>query len=875
MMKKTILLAAAALSASAFARVDLFVAPDGDDSNPGTEARPLATPRGACAALRAMRAADPTLRSAGAVVTFADGTYRLDSAVVLGEEDSGAPGAPVVWRAKNSTKAVFSGGVALRTWKRLTEAEGEDAARALVPQEALSRVIVAEVPAGIELPGFRGGGCGTAGHLQEHPIALFQAGERLVPARWPNDGFASAGRPMGDPAPGRTCSGEFEFPKERLARWAKEPELWAYGLWRFEWADACVRVIKVQSEGGSVTVDSEPIGFGLREGAQFHVMNALSELDRPGEWAVDRARRRIYLWPKAKAYPMLAAADGLVRAKGLREFVIGGFVFECSRTTALKFEKCERTAVIKSVICRCNSWGVDIAASKGCRVDGCDLYDLGEGGVHLDGGVFETLEPGCNAADNNHIHHYGLVIPNYKQGVRLDGVGNRATHNLIHHTRHQAVEFNGNDHYVGWNIIHDTCTFNDDAGAIYCCQRDWTKRGTVVEHNLIHMTGKQPRATNDEAIYLDDYSSGTIVRWNVINRATSGVFVGGGNGNEIYGNLVMNASRSVTLSSRGIDSFSKKVAEKGRDSEIFRHLERRRDLFEGALWRERYPELLKVYDMDPVKAHDSHWNRITNNVFVASGAILRGNWKNIEATTTIAGNLETKEDPGFADYFGMDWTLAPGPARDLLGDLRIGDMGLYDSWKRVTPPVRVGDGITPPRALRPEYAPAKVRIDVVADSLPDGVKEMAEGCVGCCVPGWGGGRRIFALDDALAPAEWTEFSFSFVPTFDGEVRLDTMGARGEKTLYDAFRVEGASLENAGFEADGAWGLPSVNPKDDRIDVCNTEKPWGVLTAAEAKCDAAEGKRMACGNDMLNFTQRMKVRKGVRVTVKLMARALPD
>ena len=53
MMKKTILLAAAALSASAFARVDLFVAPDGDDSNPGTEAKPLATPRGACAAVRA------------------------------------------------------------------------------------------------------------------------------------------------------------------------------------------------------------------------------------------------------------------------------------------------------------------------------------------------------------------------------------------------------------------------------------------------------------------------------------------------------------------------------------------------------------------------------------------------------------------------------------------------------------------------------------------------------------------------------------------------------------------------------------------------------------------------------------------------------
>ena len=55
-----------------------------------------------------------------------------------------------------------------------------------------------------------------------------------------------------------------------------------------------------------------------------------------------------------------------------------------------------------------------------------------------------TLTPADNYADNNYIHHIGVF---YKQGVgiALDGVGNRASHNLIHDGPRMGIMFSGNN----------------------------------------------------------------------------------------------------------------------------------------------------------------------------------------------------------------------------------------------------------------------------------------------------------------------------------------------------------------------------------------------------------------------------------------------
>ena len=700
MVSAAVALAAAALTA---APMEVFVSVDGDDANPGTRAKPLATPKGARDALRRARSANGgRIPDGGATVEFADGVYLVEAPLVLERQDSGADGAPVVWRAAHRGKAVFSGALRLAEWKRV-----EDPAMVgLLQGVARGKVVTAGFPEGSELPGFCGSGCGAPPNLLETPLSLFQGTRRLMHARWPNEGFALTGENIGEIERRHDVeycrSGVFKFSSPRLSAWAGEPELWAYGLWCYEWADAKTRVLSVDPATGTMSVDPAPVGFGIREKAKFHVLNAVSEIDRPGEWAIDRARRRVYLWPVGSEPAVFAYASGLVSAQGVSDVAFDGFVFEHSRTTAVVFKDALRVKVLSSVFRHTSSGGIAIWRGRDCRVQGCDMYDLGEGGIILDGGDFKELVPGNNVADNNHIHHFGQVLPIARPGVRLFGVGNRSTHNLIHHAVHQAIIFGGNDHYVGFNVCHDCCMYNDDAGVIYCVQRDWSKRGTIVERNIIHMTGKRPKPTHTHAIYLDDDSSGVAVRGNVINRASIGVNVNGGQDCDVSGNVMMNCEVPVCINSRGIDTYVRNVAIKGRESGMFRKLEANRALFEGPLWKSRYPNMLRVFDLpDAQRAHEPHFNSVTNNLFVSckSRTVKVRCWKHVSGTCVVTNNLDVASDPGFEDYAHFGWELAPCQARDLVGSLHIKEIGLYESPLRASPAIQFAPGVTPPPPL--------------------------------------------------------------------------------------------------------------------------------------------------------------------------------
>ena len=75
------------------AGADIYVSPDGDDAAAGTQAAPFATLERARDVVRGLRAGDDF---AGATVNVGAGVYELTKPLVLGPEDSGTDGAPVV-----------------------------------------------------------------------------------------------------------------------------------------------------------------------------------------------------------------------------------------------------------------------------------------------------------------------------------------------------------------------------------------------------------------------------------------------------------------------------------------------------------------------------------------------------------------------------------------------------------------------------------------------------------------------------------------------------------------------------------------------------------------------------------------------------------
>ena len=85
---------------------------------------------------------------------------------------------------------------------------------------------------------------------------------------------------------------------------------------------------------------------------------------------------------------------------------------------------------------------------------------------------------------------------------------------------------------------------------------------------------------------------------------------------------------------------------------------------------------------------------------------------------------------------------------------------------------------------------------------------------------------------------------------------------------------GARRKDGGFENSKSWGMPCPVMDDVRASVCNLKQPWGIIDSSQAGVPAAEGDKMACGNDMLNVTQRIAIKKGIPIKITFKARALP-
>ena len=123
-------------------------------------------------------------------------------------------------------------------------------------------------------------------------------------ARWPNDGFIKITEVLG-PTPvdvrgTKGCKeGKFAYDSDRPKRWAGEKDLWVHGYWFWDWAEQRHPVESLDAEKRVITLKPPYHGYGYRKGQWFYAFNLLAELDRPGEWYLDRSTGVLYFWPPA------------------------------------------------------------------------------------------------------------------------------------------------------------------------------------------------------------------------------------------------------------------------------------------------------------------------------------------------------------------------------------------------------------------------------------------------------------------------------------------------------------------------------------------------------------------------------------------------
>jgi hypothetical protein len=225
-----------------------FVAPSGDDANPGTLEKPFAT----------LQRAQKAVRQKPSGVFLRGGTYYLPAPLVFTAQDSGTKDAPVVFENYQDEKPVISGGIKLDklNWQPFTNG-----------------ILQTKVPADLKTE------------------EIFINGERQILARYPNfdpkakyfDGFAADA-----------------VSKARAARWADPVGGYYHAMHPAFWGDFTWRITG-KNTNGEPTLEG---GWQNNRGAAAHrdvrfVENIFEELDAPGEWFLDSKTHTLYFQPPA------------------------------------------------------------------------------------------------------------------------------------------------------------------------------------------------------------------------------------------------------------------------------------------------------------------------------------------------------------------------------------------------------------------------------------------------------------------------------------------------------------------------------------------------------------------------------------------------
>ena len=693
----------------------LFVAPNGDDANPGTEQRPFRTLERARDAVRELKKKGP-LPKGGVAVMLKGGEYRRETdSFALTAEDSGTADAPILYEAVAGGKPILRGGRAISGFAPLTDPAG----KARIPAAAQPHVLQVDLKAaGVTDFGklrHRGKAIGMK-HDPDVPahLELFFGGQPMSLARWPNDTPKMSERyttaNLGDQETSRsngrvvaTESDFFSYTDPRKDAWAKEPDAWLYGCWQYMFFGCYVKVTRIDTAKHEIHIDwnrKTPYELKRREfakGAPYQGINLLCELDSPGEWYLDRDSGMLFFWPPsdvAKSEAVVSVLEKpLIALDGASHVVLRGLTIEAGRQHGVTIKDGDGVLLAGCTIRNMGVTAVLIDKGANHEIVGCDLEHLGDAGVKLEGGDVEKLTPSGHLVENCHIHHYARWNRvGYQPAVTMSGVGSRVSHCLVHDAPHQAFLVNNNDNIVEYSEIHDVCHEAGDAGAYYMygknVQQALLERGQVVRYNYWHdlphnEAFKHVANTTRRCIYIDSFNTNITVYGNIFQRfdGRSGAVFFGACDNLVENNVFHRCFTSVRLTDRTwlygrvnraprflVDATLAKAAA-------------------NPIWARRYPRLGTF----PPQADTSLFlagNLVARNIAYQCETFTFGSSRTI-GLARIEHNWN-EGDPGLKDPDNGDFTLDPkSPVFVTCGfePLPLDKIGLYNDELRASWPV--------------------------------------------------------------------------------------------------------------------------------------------------------------------------------------------
>jgi hypothetical protein len=573
---------------------DFYVVPDGNDTNPGTQEKPVKTLSAARDVVRLWKknahAGEPV------TVWIKGGRYQVTETFSLDERDSGTADAPVIYRAVKGEQVRIVGSVQIAADQ--AKIVSDPAILQRMRPEVRGKVVEVDLK---QLGVTDYGSIGPRGFSWPYisaPLELFIDSKPMPLSRWPKAGQPpiKIGKVLDKgSAPRRgdmsNRGATFTYATDGPSRWSAATDVWISGIFDVGWADATLKVAKLDIEKRTLST-LQPHFYGFSSGQpwnSWYALNLLEEITQPGEYSVDRTTGKLYFLPPdsfAKSdIEVSTLSEPLVAMEGASFIHFESMTFECSRGIGVYIERGESNTIAGCTLRNLGIVGVCIGqgiepsdqpvlemtgkpvnraigslyqhlyantttnrqAGRNHLIQSCEIYNIGAGGVSLGGGDRKTLDAGNNAVVNCDIHDFNRWDRTYRPGVNIDGVGSRIANCHIHDCPGSAILLHGNEHIIELNEIDHAVLDTNDMGAFYM-GRDPSERGTVLRNNYWHDIGFSPVAHQSHAIYLDDQGADdTTICGNVFQRTgkLSAIMLGGGSYQTVENNIFINCPAAV------------------------------------------------------------------------------------------------------------------------------------------------------------------------------------------------------------------------------------------------------------------------------------------------------------------------------------------
>lgn len=298
---------------------DIFVsATNGNDKASGSKEAPLKTLGQALKQAREWRRLGSSNAEGGINIIMSGGVYRLYKPLFIRPEDSGTANSPTIIRSADGERAVISGGIEVKGWRK-----GCDDPR--LPAEVRSMVWVADAP--------------MDGNRIVETRQLWADGHKAMRASQFAYGVMERMKAFNTDDESITIP----TPKTDLSR-ARQLEMTVHQ----RWAIAILRVKEMKNLGNGLTKVwfhqpesqiefahpwPQPVIDGDRGSSSFCLTNAAELLDEPGEWFQDYPSGRIYYYPEDGKDPnrmdiTVPLLETLMNIGGTRERHVSNIRFE-------------------------------------------------------------------------------------------------------------------------------------------------------------------------------------------------------------------------------------------------------------------------------------------------------------------------------------------------------------------------------------------------------------------------------------------------------------------------------------------------------------------------------------------------------------------